>query len=56
MTKASPPRDTAKSAPDPRAERLKAALKANIAKRKDQARGRTAPQNSKPDNRRDQEE
>jgi hypothetical protein len=50
------PAPPAKTAADPRAERLKAALKANIARRKEQARGRARSEQSQPENRPEQEE
>jgi hypothetical protein len=46
-TSQTPPKPQA--AQDPRAARLKAAMKANIAKRKAQARARSAPSGSETD-------
>jgi hypothetical protein len=49
------PAKTGKTPPDPRAERLKAALKANIAKRKQQARARDSADTNTPDTRPEQD-
>ncbi len=59
MSRRDPDTKTGKSLPDPRAERLKAALKANIAKRKQQARARDGTEintaENTPDNRPEQD-
>jgi hypothetical protein len=51
MSTRAPDPKTSKTPPDPRAERLKAALKANIAKRKDQTRARDRVAHPPPDTR-----
>lgn len=56
MNTKDPPVTPAKNAAALRAERLKAALKANIARRKEQTRGRVQPHQTQPENRPEQEE